>query len=86
MTYHIITRKRALKELEYFLKHDQIVFKKIQNLLKTLREDPYDKTAKTELLRFELSGFRSKRITKQHRLVYQIDGNNIIIISCRHHY
>ncbi len=86
MKYQITLTKRALKELAYFKKHNEEIFKKTITLLNVIENDPFDKGAKTELLRFELSGCRSKRITKEHRLVYKTEGHNIIIISCRYHY
>jgi toxin YoeB len=86
MKYQITLTKRALKEFEYFKKHNEEIFRKIITLLKIIENDPLDKGSKTELLKFELSGCRSKRITKEHRLVYKIEGHNIIIFSCRYHY
>ena len=52
---------------------------------------PYDGIGKPEALRGNLQGYRSRRINREHRLVYRIedappDGGTLIIIQCRHHY
>ncbi|MCL4540458.1 MAG: Txe/YoeB family addiction module toxin, partial [Bacteroidetes bacterium] len=41
---------------------------------------------KPEPLRFDLSGFWSRRITGEHRLVYKFTDNEVLIFSCRYHY
>jgi toxin YoeB len=62
------------------------VFKKIQRLIKDTIRDPFGGIGKPEPLRNNLQGYWSKRITDEHRLVYKIDENKLIIISCRFHY
>ena len=47
---------------------------------------PFEGLGKPEALRFELSGFWSRRIDLEHRLIYRIKDNTIEIISCRFHY
>jgi toxin YoeB len=47
---------------------------------------PQEGIGKPERLEFQLSGCWSRRITKEHRLVYQIEKDAIIVISCRYHY
>jgi len=62
------------------------IFKKIQELLKDIKRDPFKGLGKPEPLKHELAGYWSRRITEEHRLVYQISGNDIIIYSCKGHY
>ena len=65
---------------------DKKVFKKIQKLLKETIREPFSGIGKPEPLKNNLRGYWSKRITDEHRLVYKIEENQIIIISCRFHY
>ncbi len=65
---------------------DKKVFKKIQKLLKETIREPFSGIGKPEPLKNNLRGYWSKRITDEHRLVYKVEENQIIIISCRFHY
>ena len=67
--------------------NDKQIFKKILELLKSIRRTPYQGIGKPEPLKFNQSGYWSRRITDEHRLVYKVDDqNNIFIASCRGHY
>ena len=48
--------------------------------------DPFQGIGKPEPLKHELSGYWSRRITDEHRLVYEVKEDSIIIISCKYHY
>ncbi|EBY2669812.1 Txe/YoeB family addiction module toxin [Salmonella enterica subsp. enterica] len=61
--------------------------KKINELIKVIRRTPFfDGKGKPELLKHNLSGFWSRRITEEHRLVYAITADTIQIAACRYHY
>ena len=62
------------------------VLKKIRNLLENIKETPYHGIGKPEPLKFELSGKWSRRINHEHRIVYEVLGDRIIIHSLRGHY
>jgi toxin YoeB len=67
--------------------YDKKVFKKIVELLKSIKRTPYQGIGKPEALKFNQSGYWSRRITDEHRLVYKVDEkNNIFIASCKGHY
>ena len=66
--------------------YDIRIFKKIRELLKDIKRDAFKGLGKPEPLKHELAGCWSRRITDEHRLVYKISGNNIIIYSCKGHY
>ncbi|MEA3420014.1 MAG: Txe/YoeB family addiction module toxin [Campylobacterota bacterium] len=76
----------AWEEYLYWQSHDKKNLKKINALIKDIKREPFDGLGKPESLKYELSGCWSRRITDEHRLVYEIDENSIIIISCRYHY
>jgi len=59
---------------------------RISKLLKDIKEHPFLGIGKPERLRHNLSGFWSRRITGEHRLIYKVDGELIVVISCRFHY
>jgi len=67
---------------------DKKIYKKILSLIKDIKRDPYNGIGKPEPLKHDLSGFWSRHITEEHRLVYQVseDDSMIIIVSCKKHY
>lgn len=65
---------------------DKNVIKRINQLVKDINRNPYDGIGKPEALKGNLSGFWSRRITGEHRIVYAIKDDSVIIISCRGHY
>jgi toxin YoeB len=76
----------AWKDFEWFLDHDKQIVQRIRELLKDIVRHPQEGIGKPERLKFQLAGCWSRRITKEHRLVYQIEKDAIIVISCRYHY
>lgn len=62
------------------------VFKRINRLVEAIESDPFRGIGKMEPLRGELSGYWSRRITLEHRLVYKVAGKTVHVISCRYHY
>ena len=65
---------------------DKKVLKKINNLLKEIKREPFEGIGKPEPLKYELAGCWSRRITDEHRLVYMVQDSAISIVSCRYHY
>ena len=83
----IIFSERALEELGYWKKSGEItILKKIRQLLESIQLTPFEGVGKPEALKYNLSGFWSRRITQEHRLVYRIDGDKIIVVQLRFHY
>jgi toxin YoeB len=62
------------------------LIKKIGELIKAIRRDPYKGIGKPEALKHNRAGFYSRRITDEHRLVYEIVDDELMIISCKFHY
>ena len=65
---------------------DKRMLKKINELIKDIQRTPFDGKGKPEPLKYDLAGFWSRRIDREHRLVYQVEKNEILIYSCRFHY
>lgn len=69
-----------------YWQNDKRVLKKINTLIKDIKRDSFSGLGKPEPLRHELQGYWSRRITDEHRLVYEIFEKSVIVISCRYHY
>ena len=65
---------------------DKKILKKINELIKDIQKTPFEGIGKPEPLKFDLSGYWSRRINREHRLVYQYHNDEILIFSCRYHY
>ena len=67
--------------------YNRNVFKRIYELLKDIRRHPFEGIGKPELLKGNLSGYWSRRITDEHRLIYKVESpEHILIISVKGHY
>ncbi|GJL96370.1 MAG: addiction module protein [Hyphobacterium sp.] len=80
----------ALEDLTWFAKREPRLLKRILQIIEDTRRSPFDGIGKPEPLKGELSGWWSRRIDREHRLVYRVVGNGaaqrIQIIQCRKHY
>nr|VFJ45811.1 MAG: toxin YoeB [Candidatus Kentron sp. FW]VFJ46573.1 MAG: toxin YoeB [Candidatus Kentron sp. FW] len=65
---------------------DKKIHKRIVSLITDTLRRPYVGIGKPEPLRHELRGYWSRRITDEHRLVYKVEGDMLVIIACRYHY
>lgn len=66
--------------------HDPRKIRKIHALITEILKTPFTGTGKPEALKFDLAGCWSRRIDAEHRLVYLIDNNDLVILACRYHY
>ena len=78
--------QKAQKQYEYWKENDLKILKKINELIKDIQKTPFEGLGKPESLKFNLNGFWSRRINYEHRLVYKIEDESIIILQCRYHY
>jgi len=74
------------EEYEQWQTKDKKILKKINSLLKDIKRDSFNGIGKPEPLKHELSGCWSRRITDEHRLVYTVADDSVVIISCKYHY
>ncbi len=70
----------------YWQKYDKSTLKKVNDLIKDCRRTPFDGIGKPEALKNDLSGWWSRRITQEHRLVYRVESDMLFIAQCRKHY
>jgi len=78
----------AWEDYLYWQENDKKVLKRINLLIKDIKRNPYDKEGlgKPEKLKENFSGYYSRRITSEHRLVYKIVDDLVVIAQCRFHY
>lgn len=82
----IIFMDDAWQDYLYWQQSDKSVLRKINQLIKEINRTPFEGSGKPEPLRENLAGFWSRRINLEHRLVYKVDNDSIIILQCRYHY
>ncbi len=82
----IIFTKSAFDDYLFWEKNDKKIFKKVNSLIKECLRTPFVGTGKPEPLKNELSGFWSRRINNEHRLVYKYEDEKLYILSLRYHY
>lgn len=78
---------KALDDIEFWKKTgDKVIQTRISKLLESISKIPYSGIGKPEPLKHQLSGYWSRRITEEHRIVYTVSADRIKIISLRFHY
>jgi toxin YoeB len=87
MSYHLDFTDKAIDDIS-FLKNsgNRAILNKLHVLLKELTEHPYTGTGKPEPLKYALTGLWSRRINREHRLVYEVTENVVYILSVKGHY
>jgi toxin YoeB len=76
----------AFRELEDWGRLDWRRQQKILVLIQQVAREPFTGLGKPEPLRHQFSGCWSRRITEEHRLIYRVTEEAIVVVSCRHHY
>lgn len=78
--------KTAWDDYQYWIETDKATLRKLNVLLKECQRTPFAGTGKPEPLKQNLSGYWSRRISGEHRLVYKVDNSVLYIAQCRYHY
>lgn len=82
----LLWEENAWQEYLYWQTQDKKTLKRLNNIIKDIQRDCYNGIGKTEPLKENLSGWWSRRIDEENRIVYKQENNNIIIASCKSHY
>ena len=82
----IVFADQGWEDFSYWVTHDRKIAKRILRLIKEIERDPFNGIGKPEPLKHDLAGFWSRRITDEHRLVYMIEKNQLLIAQARYHY
>lgn len=84
--YTIAWDMDAWADYLYWQKQDKKILKRINQLIKDMSRNPFEGIGKPERLKGDLTGFWSRRIDDEHRLVYAVEADRIVVIACRGHY
>ena len=86
MPSRLVWTAAAWGDYLYWQAQDRKTLKRITALVQDAQRTPFSGIGKPELLKENLSGFWSRRIDEQHRLVYALEGEDLAIVACRYHY
>lgn len=87
MAYQLDFTVQAIEDIEFHKKSgNKVILNKLLRLFKELAEHPFTGTGKPESLKYELTGLWSRRINREHRLIYEVSENILFILSAKGHY
>lgn len=76
----------AWEDYLYWQKTNPKTLKKVNELIKQCTRTPFEGLGKPEALKGDLSGWWSRRLDHEHRLIYKAEGTRLFILQCRRHY
>lgn len=76
----------AYDQYVHWQERDRNILAKLNRLISECRRHPFEGTGKPEPLRGDYSGWWSRRIDREHRLVYRVEGGSLVIVQCRYRY
>lgn len=82
----LIFAPQAWEDYRHWQDNDRAIVKRINRLIDDILRDPFDGIGKPEQLKYGISGAWSRRITSEHRVVYVVRGDDIMILQARYHY
>ncbi|MFB1487255.1 MULTISPECIES: Txe/YoeB family addiction module toxin [unclassified Thiocapsa] len=82
----LIFSEHAWDDYLYWQRMDKKLVKRISLLIQDIQRTPFEGIGKPEPLKHALSGYWSRRIDDEHRLVYKVETDSILIAQLRHHY
>jgi len=82
----LVWQTKAWDDYLYWQQTDKKVLQRINDLLKDCLRTPFKGIGKPEPLKGNLAGYWSRRITDEHRLIYQVKDNRLHVLQCRYHY
>ena len=82
----LIFADEAWEDYLFWQKQDKLMVERINKLIRETQREPFSGIGKPEALKHALSGFWSRRITDEHRMVYQVEEDGLLIAQLRFHY
>lgn len=82
----LIFAEQAWEDYLYWQRQDKRMVKRINELVEATTRDPFTGIGKPETLKHALAGFWSRRITDEHRMVYKLEKDTLLIAQLRYHY
>jgi len=83
---NLIFADHAWDDYLYWQKTDKKMIKRINTLIKDIQRSPFEGIGKPEPLKHALSGYSSRRINDEHRIIYKVDSESVHIAQLRYHY
>ena len=82
----LVFAENAWEDYLYWQKTDKNILRRINLLIKDITRDPFEGIGKPEPLKHALSGYWSRRINEEHRIIYKIKQDSLFISQLRYHY
>jgi len=82
----IAFHREAFEQYNEWAKTEKKLFTRLERLIIETSKSPFDGIGKPEPLKADLKGYWSRRINEEHRLVYKVTDEQIIIVGCKYHY
>lgn len=82
----IVFSEHAWEDYLYWQATDRKLLQRVNALIKEIQRSPFEGPGKPEALKHALSGYWSRRINDEHRIVYKVQGDTLLIAQVRHHY
>ena len=82
----LVFSEHAWEDYLYWQANDRRLLQRINKLIKDIQRSPFEGPGKPEALKHALTGYWSRRIDDEHRLVYKVHGDSLLIAQLRHHY
>ncbi|MCY7284954.1 MAG: Txe/YoeB family addiction module toxin [Cyanobacteria bacterium CAN_BIN43] len=83
---NIAFERNAFEQFNRWASEDKKIYDRISDLIEDALRDPFSGIGKPEPLKYNLAGYWSRRITSEHRLVYRVTDDAIVIVGCKYHY
>ena len=82
----LIFSENAWDDYQYWIKTDKRTLKRVNTLIQDIQRSPFSGIGKPEMLKHGLSGYWSRRINDEHRIVYKVEVDSVFIAQVRYHY
>ena len=82
----LIFSEHAWDDYLYWQRHNPKILKRINSLIKDIQRQPFAGVGKPEPLKHNFSGYWSRRVTDEHRIIYKIENDSLMIAQLRYHY
>lgn len=83
---NLLFSPQSWEDYQYWQQTDKKIVRRVHELIKDTFRHPYEGIGKPELLKHALSGFWSRRINDEHRMVYRVSGSTLELAQLRYHY
>ncbi len=82
----LVFSERAWEDYLHWQSTDRKLLTRINNLIREIQREPFTGIGKPEPLKHALAGYWSRRITEEHRIVYRVEGDDLLLAQLRYHY